>query len=116
MAIMASLYDQIYHVVRQIPAGKVATYGQIAYLVGPLCDARRVGWALAALREHRVHPPVPWQRVLNSKGTSSLGAEQLALLKEEGLTIDEKGRIDLEQFGWDGFEGDDASGVAARSD
>lgn len=98
-----SLYERIYHVVRQIPRGQVATYGEIAYLVGPPCDARRVGWALAALRENRVHPPVPWQRVVNAKGTSSLGQEQLDLLRKEGVCVDEKGKIDLDRFGWDGF-------------
>jgi len=100
---MASLYERIYHVVRQIPPGKVATYGQIAYLVGPPCDARRVGWALAALREHRVAEPVPWQRVVNAKGTSSLGSGQLDRLREEGVHIDEKGKIDLDRFSWDGL-------------
>jgi len=100
---MASLYEQIYHVVRQIPRGRVATYGQIAYLVGPPCDARRVGWALAALRDHRAEPPVPWQRVVNAKGTSSLGSGQLDLLREEGVRVNEKGIIDLDRFGWDGF-------------
>lgn len=98
-----SLYERIYHVVRQIPAGKVATYGQVAYLVGPPCTPRRVGWALAALRTHVVEPPVPWQRVVNAKGTSSVGSDQIALLKEEGVTSDDDRRIDLDRFGWDGF-------------
>ena len=102
-ASIASLYERVYHVVRQIPRGEVATYGQIAHLVGPPCDARRVGWALAALREHRVRPSVPWQRVVNAKGTSSLGPRQLELLRKEGVHVDEKGRIDLDRFGWDGF-------------
>jgi len=98
-----SLYERIYHVVRQIPAGKVATYGQVAYLVGPPCTPRRVGWALAALRTHLVEPPVPWQRVVNAKGTSSVGSDQIALLKEEGVTSDDDRRIDLDRFGWNSF-------------
>lgn len=98
-----SLYERIYHVVRQIPAGKVATYGQVAYLVGPPCTPRRVGWALAALRTHVVEPPVPWQRVVNAKGTSSVGSDQIALLKEEGVTSDNDRRIDLDRFGWNSF-------------
>jgi len=98
-----SLYERIYHVVRQIPAGKVATYGQVAYLVGPPCTPRRVGWALAALRTHVVEPPVPWQRVVNAKGTSSVGPDQIALLKEEGVTSDDDRRIDLDRFGWNSF-------------
>ena len=99
---MKGLYDRIYDVVGQIPRGRVATYGQIAYLVGPPCDARRVGWALAALRGRTIEPPVPWQRVVNAKGMSSLGPEQLAILEEEGIELDARGRIDLDRFGWDG--------------
>jgi len=98
-----SLYERIYHLVRQIPAGKVATYGQVAYLVGPPCTPRRVGWALAALRTHLVEPPVPWQRVVNAKGTSSVGSDQITLLKEEGVTSDDDRRIDLDRFGWNSF-------------
>ena len=100
---MKSSYDRIYDVVRQIPRGRVATYGQIAHLIDPPCDARRVGWALAALRDRAVEPPVPWQRVVNAKGMSSLGLGQLALLEEEGVEIDAKGKISLERFGWDGM-------------
>ncbi len=100
-----SLYERIYHVIRRVPAGKVATYGQVAYLVGPPCTPRRVGWALAALRTHTVEPPVPWQRVVNAKGESSVGKAQVALLEEEeGIRFEERGRIDLEYFGWNSFE------------
>jgi methylated-DNA-protein-cysteine methyltransferase-like protein len=97
--------EDIYAVVRQIPRGRVATYGQIAHLVGPSCDARRVGWALAALTETRIDP-VPWQRVVNAKGMSSLGGEQVALLKQEGVAFDARGRIDLRRFGWNGLSED----------
>ena len=97
------MYERIYRVVRQIPAGKVATYGQVAYIVGPPCGPRQVGWALAALRESSVDPPVPWQRVVNSKGKSSIGSEQITLLKKEGVACDDTGRIDLKRFGWDGI-------------
>ena len=54
------MYEMIYDVVRQIPVGRVATYGQVAYLVGPPCTPRQAGWALATLRTHVVEPPVPW--------------------------------------------------------
>jgi len=97
------IYERIYGVIRQIPVGKVATYGQVAYLVGPPCTPRRVGWALAALRTHIVEPPVPWQRVVNAKGESSVGKAQVALLEQAGICFNERGRIDLEHFGWDGF-------------
>ena len=99
-------YEAIYAVVRRIPRGRVATYGQVAHLVGPTCDARRVGWALAALGDRQAGPPVPWQRVVNAKGMSSLGQEQLARLKDEGIAFDANGRIDLRRFGWSGLSGD----------
>jgi len=94
------IYERIYQVIREIPVGKVATYGQVAYLVGPPCTARRVGWALASLRTHIVEPRVPWQRVVNAKGESSVGKAQVTLLEEEGIHFDERGRLDLERFGW----------------
>ena len=96
------IYERIYQVIRQIPVGKVATYGQVAYLVGPPCTARRVGWVLAALCTHIVEPRVPWQRVVNAKGESSIGKAQVVLLEEEGIYFNEQGRLDLEHFGWCG--------------
>ncbi len=56
------LYNRIYLVVRQIPRGQVATYGQIATIVGN-CTARMAGYAMAAAPDD-----VPWQRVVNAKG------------------------------------------------
>ena len=88
--------------VRRIPAGKVATYGQVAEIVGPPCNARTVGWALAALKSHPVDHPVPWQWVVNAKGTVSTGDHQRKLLEEEGIVFDSRGRIDLTRYGWDG--------------
>lgn len=64
-------YERIYEVVRLIPPGRVATYGQVASIVGN-CTARMVGYAMAAL------PPgsdVPWQRVINAQGKISLRAD-----------------------------------------
>ena len=96
------LYDQIYDTVFRIPEGKVATYGQIAKIVGSPCDARRVGWALASLGNRRVELPVPWQRVVGSGGRISLsGSEQKDLLEKESIVFDSRGRIDLERFGWE---------------
>ena len=97
------MYEMIYDVVRQIPVGRVATYGQVAYLVGPPCTPRQAGWALAALRTHVVEPPVPWQRVVNAKGESSVGKAQVVLLEQEGIRFNERGEIDLKHFGWDEF-------------
>jgi methylated-DNA-protein-cysteine methyltransferase related protein len=99
---------QVWDLVRQIPPGCVATYGQIARLLS-LPDGmdpkayqafgpRWVGGAMAACPED-----VPWQRVINSKGEISLrpGAEeQRRLLEDEGVQFNERGRIDLKIFGW----------------
>ncbi len=101
---MEGLYERIYEVIRQIPAGKVATYGQIASIVGE-CSARMIGYALAALKPDR---DVPWQRVINSQGKISLrydGAEsieQRQLLELEGIRFDVNGRTDLKKYGWAG--------------
>ncbi|WP_321368959.1 MGMT family protein [uncultured Desulfuromusa sp.] len=95
------LYSSIYALVGKIPSGYVSTYGQIARQIG--CTARTVGFAMAAL------PPghnVPWQRVINSQGKISprLDGEgnilQRDLLEAEGLQFNQKGRIDLNQYGW----------------
>lgn len=97
------LYRRVYEVVDQIPYGKVATYGQIAKIVGPPCDARRVGWALASLGNRKEVYPVPWQRVVGAGGKISLsGSDQKERLEAEGIVFDSKGRIDLIRFGWEG--------------
>ncbi|MCB0242366.1 MAG: MGMT family protein, partial [Anaerolineae bacterium] len=57
---MASFFDQVYLVVQQIPRGKVASYGQVAAILGSPRAARTVGWALASLRESN-EDDVPWQ-------------------------------------------------------
>jgi len=99
------VYARIYDLVRQIPYGKVATYGQVAEVVGG-CTARMVGYAMAALPGKS---DVPWQRVINFKGKiSPHGAGfgtwmQEQLLKEEGVEFDEQGKIDFGRFGWLGF-------------
>jgi methylated-DNA-protein-cysteine methyltransferase-like protein len=101
----APLYDRIYAVTRQIPSGKVSTYGQIATIVGGGCTARQVGYAMAALRSG--DKSVPWQRVINSQGEISLragqgGARQRQLLEGEGVEFDAQGRTDFNLFGWEG--------------
>ncbi len=97
-----SYYERIYAVVRQIPYGRVATYGQIAEVVGGV-TARMVGYAMAGLKEGS---GVPWQRVINSQGKISPhgagfgSAVQRARLEEEGLVFDAQGRLDLAEVGW----------------
>jgi methylated-DNA-protein-cysteine methyltransferase-like protein len=84
--------------VRDIPAGCVTTYGTVGALVG--CPARVVGYALHHLR-HVQREDVPWQRVINVRGTiSTYGNEQRRLLEAEGIVFDEQGRVDFTQFGW----------------
>jgi methylated-DNA-protein-cysteine methyltransferase-like protein len=105
MAARDSPYEQIYAVIRRIPLGKVATYGQIAALAGLPRRARLVG---TALREAPDSLDIPWQRVINAGGRISprgdLGVRegyQRHLLEEEGVVFSSSGRIDLERFGWD---------------
>lgn len=101
---LPSSYERIWSVVRRIPAGQVATYGQVARAAGLGGAARLVGYALHALPEkgHKV----PWQRVLNAQGRVSLrrypGAEdiQRRLLEREGVKFDSRARVDLVRFGW----------------
>ena len=96
------LYERIYAVVRQIPHGRVTTYGHIATVVGG-CSAQMVGFAMAALRPDT---DVPWQRVINAKGKISPrgggpGALiQREVLEEEGVVFDRENRVDFEAFGW----------------
>jgi methylated-DNA-protein-cysteine methyltransferase-like protein len=96
------LYPRIYDVVRHIPSGRVATYGQVAAVVGPSVTAQQVGEAMAALRHDQVEPPVPWQRVINAQGKVSTGPRQQQLLEQEGVVFNAKGHTDLHRFGWQG--------------
>ena len=99
-----TLYERIYATVQRIPEGTVATYGQIASMTGIPKGARQVGYAMAALGRGRPRPDVPWHRVVNAKGESSIGEEQIVRLEAEGIQFNDKGRIDLKVFGWDGWE------------
>jgi methylated-DNA-protein-cysteine methyltransferase related protein len=105
------LFHRIYEVVRQIPHGRVASYGQVATVVGASVTARQVGDAMAALRDHHPQPPVPWQRVINAQGKVSTGPQQQALLEAEGVLFNAKGHTDLRRFGW---QGPDAEWAAAH--
>jgi methylated-DNA-protein-cysteine methyltransferase related protein len=95
--------ERFYAVIRRIPRGRVATYGDVAALAGSPRAAREVGWALSSV------PPgsdVPWWRVVNGRGGISLrpyGAERQAqLLREEGIPVSEEGFLDLRRYRWDG--------------
>ena len=104
ISMAGSLYERIYQQIMRIPEGCVATYGQIAALSGIPRGARQVGYALAALGRGLPRPEVPWHRVVNAKGESSIGEEQIVRLASEGIQFGENGRIDLKVFCWDGLE------------
>ena len=99
----ASVYERIYAITRRIPRGRLASYGQVAAIEGH-CTARMVGYAMAAVGDR----PVPWQRVINSRGTVSERrhgggtSRQRRLLESEGVVFDARGRVDFELFGWAG--------------
>lgn len=101
----AGVYERIYAIARRIPSGRLASYGQIAAIEGH-CTARMVGYAMAAVGDR----PVPWQRVINSRGTVSERrhgggtSRQRRLLESEGVVFDARGRVDFELFGWTGPE------------
>jgi methylated-DNA-protein-cysteine methyltransferase-like protein len=113
-------YKIVWEIVRQIPEGVVATYGQIAGMIPPpdgvepadysKLGARWVGDAMNAVS--RVdEPTTPWHRVINGKGGISLpenskaAALQRARLRAEHILDDTKERVDLDRFLWDGPSG-----------
>lgn len=104
-----SFFERVWLVVKQIPRGKVASYGQIAAMLGHPQAARTVGWALNALSGPQAEA-VPWQRVINSAGRISISRADLsadiqrAMLEVEGVEFDARGYIDWKQFGWAGLD------------
>ena len=98
-------YERIWSVVRRIPRGRVATYGQVARIAGRPRQPRMVGYALHALPD-ALATAVPWQRVINAQGRISLrrfagsDAVQRKLLEREGVVFDARARVDFERFGW----------------
>ncbi|MBD3277042.1 MAG: cysteine methyltransferase [Candidatus Aegiribacteria sp.] len=100
-----SLYERIYSVVKQIPSGKVATYGQIARIAGH-CSARNVGYAMSGVKD----TIVPWHRVINSRGRISVRSHgepseiQRQMLLSEGIVFESTGSVDLSVYGWPGPE------------
>ena len=96
-----SLYERIYALIKQIPSGQVATYGQLAECVG--CTARQAGYALAATPSDKA---IPWHRVVNAQGKLSIRAsgqastEQYQRLVSEGLVFSASKRLDLNRYRW----------------
>ena len=98
-----SKYEQIYKIVRLIPPGKIATYGQIATLIEQ-CTPRMVGYAMAATPDGK---NIPWHRVINSQGKVSKrsGGDgekiQQILLEAEGVKFNKTGRVNLSKVKWE---------------
>ena len=95
---------RVFAMVSCIPEGQLATYGQIADLIGAWGCARQVGWALRRLK---LPSDVPWHRVVNAQGRISMSLSregsdwiQRELLLKEGIPVDEEGRLPLRQFLW----------------
>lgn len=100
-----SNYNKIYAIVRQIPKGQLATYGQVADLANLFGRARLVGYAL--YRVDMRSSDIPWHRVINAKGeisysTNRYGADHLqrTLLESEGIKFSSEGKINLRDYLW----------------
>lgn len=98
-------FEKIYEVVKRIPKGRVATYGQVATLAGNRRLSQVVGYAL------HVNPDpenIPCYRVVNRFGEVSrafaFGGEnmQIILLRADGIKVSDEGKVDLEIYLWDG--------------
>jgi methylated-DNA-protein-cysteine methyltransferase related protein len=104
-------YEQVYDLVRQIPRGKVTSYGRVAQMLGRPNAARAVGYALSALKDSasEERQSVPWHRVINSQGRITISNrehsadEQARLLRAEGVMVGDDLRVDLEQYLWSGL-------------
>ena len=94
------VHGRVYELVRRIPPGRVATYGQIAEFAGR-CTPRMVGYAMASVPHGS---DVPWHRVINSRGEISLRGEghdlQRAMLESEGIEFRQNDTIDVERYRW----------------
>ncbi|KAL4248989.1 Alkyltransferase-like DNA repair [Abortiporus biennis] len=102
----AEFHESVYNVVRQIPYGKVTSYGHVAKLIGMPRHSRHVGQALKFVSPDTI-PPIPWQRVISSSGTISsrgpgtTGAQrQKEALEAEGVEVSEAGRVNFGVYGW----------------
>lgn len=113
-------FQQVYLLVSQIPRGRVASYGQIAALLGHPRAARTVGWALNALVEAEA-PEVPWHRVINHAGRITIARAglnpevQRRLLEDEGVEFDQAGYVDMRRYGWRGLEWAEVEQILLRS-
>ena len=98
----AGYRERVYKLVRQIPKGRVMTYGQLAEILGEGYTARTVGYVMHGADSENV----PWQRVINAQGKCSTGKFTLpvnlqqSILESEGVVFDAKGKCDLNVYLW----------------
>ena len=95
-------FQKIKDIIKSIPEGKVATYGQIAAYAGNPRGTRQVVWVLHSFSQK---DNLPWHRVINKKGRISLKPgqgyeDQKALLEKEGVLFDRTDTIDFDQYLW----------------
>ena len=100
-----SFSENVISIIKNIPRGKVISYGQVAAIAGNYKAARQVSWILKNSSEKQ---NLPWHRVISSRGTISLpyhmgGIIQEGLLKNEGVLFTEKGTVQKEFF-WKGLK------------
>lgn len=96
---MNGFFEGVYRIAAQIPWGRVASYGQIARMLGSPRSARTVGWAMRRCPEE-----IPWHRVVKADGSIASGVlPDLArdLLLGEGVTFLDDGRVDMEACRWE---------------
>ncbi|MBX3196546.1 MAG: MGMT family protein [Labilithrix sp.] len=93
-------FARVWALVKRIPRGRVATYGQLSEMIDRRLTPVGIGWAIRAAGEDAI----PWHRVINSKGTISTDGEhpglQRAMLESEGVEFDAEGRVDLATACW----------------
>lgn len=103
-----SFFEDVWDVVRQIPKGRVTSYGAVANYLGTKMSARMVGWAMNDA--HHAHPPIPAQRVVNRNGMLS-GKHHFPspdamekMLKKDGVKVEKDTVIDFEKRFWNPAE------------
>lgn len=107
---MTNFYDQVYAVVKLIPAGKVTNYGRIAKMLGRNRASRAVGYALNALKDSPDNDQIPWWRVINAAGRISTVNRELSAnkqadkLREEGVEVSDELTISLKKYLWEGAD------------
>jgi len=101
---MTDFTSRLLEIMKDIPYGKVITYGRVADIAGNPRASRQVAWVLNVY-SHKYN--LPWHRIINSRGMISLkkgqGFElQKALLEAEGILVEDNGSINLKKYLWDG--------------